>query len=87
MNSTIAHPIIHLNGNSKKALSEQYLEALRKLDNALDAMRGIDFHPRDYYVKGDEYFHQARAEREDAFKALKQTMNYVELNLAAILTQ
>ena len=80
-------PLIHLNGNSRETLTNQY----EKADFALLSARGwfteIDFHPRDYYPLDDdpysnESFNKALAERHKILEAFATIQNYLEKHLA-----
>ena len=55
-NRKLMVPTIHLNGTSREQLIEGYLDALRALRAAEDAMGKITVHGRDYYVQNyDQY--------------------------------
>jgi hypothetical protein len=71
-------PIIHINGNSAQTLLEQYAEAFTSLSKALNDFAAIDFHGRDYYVGGDEYYDKALAERNEALVNIRAALSYVD---------
>lgn len=43
-------PVIHLNGSDPVSLLAQYMTALEKAQEALQALRAIDVNGRDYYI-------------------------------------
>jgi len=54
-------PTINLNGTSAKMLMRENLEAQRAIEDALEAIRKVEFHPRDYPNPGQ--WEAALAER------------------------
>ena len=83
----ITLPTIHLNGNSREALLQQYteitgplVEALNAITEplieALNAIERVEFHPRDYYVQGDEAFGEAAKERAKVYLDLERIIQY-----------
>jgi hypothetical protein len=50
---SIKTPTIHLNGTSKQELLDQYLNVLKALKAASDALCEAAPHGRDYYPQGD----------------------------------
>ena len=80
-------PLIHLNGNSRETLTEQYEKAVISLFAARDEFNQIDFHPRDYYPLDDdpysnESFNEALTERLKILEAFTTIQNYLEKHLA-----
>lgn len=51
--STLQMPCVHLNGTGRETLVEGYMEARHKVMDAIEAIRKIEFNPRDYYVLED----------------------------------
>jgi hypothetical protein len=45
-------PLIHLNGTDGHTLAEEYCDALEAIDKAIDALRALTVHARDYYPLG-----------------------------------
>ena len=80
-------PVIHMNGNSRARLDEQYRNAVVSLFAARDEFAQIDFHPRDYYpLDADPYsnlsYDKALAERTKMLEAFATIQNYLEKHLA-----
>jgi hypothetical protein len=53
-------PSIHANGTSPERLFETYQAAHVAVENAISAVREVEFHGRDYYPQGPEAFEEAR---------------------------
>jgi hypothetical protein len=69
-NETIL-PVINMNGNSARALAEQYMDMYNKVDDIIHALSQVEFHPRDYYpVSG--LWPKALDQRKEKFKHLIQ---------------
>lgn len=45
-------PTIHLNGSSPQVLLRQYHDAISALNTAIEKLRAIEVHGRDYYPQG-----------------------------------
>ena len=80
-------PFIHMNGNSRARLDEQYRNAFISLSAARDEFNRIDLHPRDYYpLDADPYsnlsYDKALAERTKMLEAFATIQNYLEKHLA-----
>ncbi|MBI4473730.1 MAG: hypothetical protein HY646_13770 [Acidobacteria bacterium] len=64
-------PVVHLNGTSKEALLDGYVEAGRAVQKALDALAERAFpNPRDYYVIGPDAWSKARDEHNERVRLL-----------------
>ena len=63
-------PTIHLNGTSATWLLEELADASTALGTAIDALRQVTVHGRDYYPQGDHAYPQARAEHDARLNAL-----------------
>lgn len=50
-------PTVHLNGTSRKELQANYRTAYEALERALDAMKAIAPHGRDYYPQDSKPVH------------------------------
>ena len=79
-------PLIHMNGNSRETLTEQYEKAEYVLRCLQQEFNQIDFHPRDYYPLDDdpysnESFNKALAERHKILEALDVVRNYLEKHI------
>ena len=72
----ITLPTIHMNGNSREALLQQYTEVTEPLIEALNAIERVEFHPRDYYVQGDAAFTKAEEERRKVYVDLERIIQY-----------
>jgi hypothetical protein len=51
-------PSIHPNGTSPERLFETYKAAHVAAENAIQALREVEFHARDYYPQGPEAFEE-----------------------------
>jgi len=80
-------PLIHMNGNSRETLTNQYEKADFALMSARDWFNAIDFHSRDYYPLDDdpysyESYNKALAERTKMLEAFATIQNYLEKHIA-----
>jgi hypothetical protein len=64
-------PTIHLNGTSPERLFEDYHNAYRAVNAAIEALVNVEFHPRDYYPQDNKAFELARAQRVEQFIKLR----------------
>ncbi len=80
-------PTIHLNGTGGDSLKQEYHAAYKAIDAAMDALHDATLNGRDYYPQGAGAYSQARAERDAAFKQLREAQAYVEAMLAGICDQ
>lgn len=78
---TIRLPSIHLNGTSKQALLEGYLEAASAVFSAAEALSEAAPNARDYYPQGDNAFKQAQEEHNARLAKLNSVL--VELQQLA----
>tara|TARA_R100001510_G_C7656812_1_gene217286 strand:- start:11068 stop:11379 length:312 start_codon:yes stop_codon:yes gene_type:complete len=53
MTEELIYPTINLNGQDKDKLQAQYQEGLDKIRDAIEAIKGIDLHGRDYLRRND----------------------------------
>jgi hypothetical protein len=65
-------PIIHLNGTSGQELADGYLAAYTAVNDALDAIRQIEFNARDYYPIGMDKWVEAQQEMTARIAALQK---------------
>lgn len=77
-------PTVHLNGTSKQELMQQIRDAYDALFVALEKMRQMTPHGRDYYVQGPEAGQKAREEHEVRIKMLLCVVNELLLMAAEI---
>ena len=80
-------PTIHLNGTGFIDLRDGYAAAYDAIDKAMDALAKAELNGRDFYVQGPGAYHQARAERDQAFNHLSAAHAYVGEMLAGICDQ
>jgi hypothetical protein len=67
-------PVVHINGTGKKTLTEEYQNTYNLLVDLKDAFNKQEFHARDYYVEGHEYWKGAVDKRNE----IKMKMNEIE---------
>jgi hypothetical protein len=63
-------PTIHLNGNSRESLFDDYSKAAEAASQAVEALRSVDLHPRNYYVQGDDAWLKAREQHQEVMSGL-----------------
>jgi hypothetical protein len=80
----ITLPTVHLNGTDKKDLCKDYDNALRRVEEAIEAVAKIEFHSRDYYPQGNQAWNKAVEERMDIRKKLKEVEEYFTAHLEHI---
>jgi hypothetical protein len=68
-------PSIHLNGTSAKSLTEDYTQARRAVQQAINALQAVDFNARDYYVQGPAAWTEAARQRQDIYQHLSAAFN------------
>jgi len=76
-------PTVHLNGTSREALVEEYLEAIEAVNAATAAVGRITVNARDYYVQPLGNWDIARDQHEARLQALAK----VHDDLCAILQE
>jgi hypothetical protein len=80
-------PTVHMNGTGKQSLLSDYEKVADRLDELLEAFQSMHFHPRDYYVGGDEAFRKAMNERSTHAIALNQFHAYIMAHLVHLNNQ
>ena len=80
-------PTLHLNGTSKTDLRNGYLAAHDAIDAAIEALASAELNGRDFYPQGPDAYSQARSERDEALKQLRQARDYAGEMLAGICDQ
>lgn len=83
----LAVPRVHLNGTSKTALIEQYLEAYRAVEKAITKVAANYPHARDYYVQGNEVVAQSQREHTSRIARLKEISKELEDIVQGIVNQ
>jgi hypothetical protein len=63
-------PTIHLNGTSAASLTEDYAQARRAVQDAMNALQRVDFNNRDYYPQGQLAWLDAVRQRQDLLNQL-----------------
>lgn len=58
-------PTIHMNGTSAATLIDDYIRAMLKTQEALDAVSQIEFNARDYCPQGPDAWEMARNEMSE----------------------
>ena len=56
-------PTVHLNGTGAQDLFDGYKNARTAVNDAIDAIRKIEFNPRDYHPQGPDAYSEARKEQ------------------------
>jgi hypothetical protein len=79
-------PTVHLNGTGKKNLLEELEIAHGAVNTAIDALRQVTVHGRDYYVQGEHAYGQARTEMDARLAALAAVQDDL-LNLHVAIQQ
>jgi len=74
-------PTVHLNGTSRQMLADGYLNAQRKLRDAIDAFHAIEFNARDYDVAGSGAWPAAVTQRDCAKAHLHRVRDYLDAHL------
>ena len=80
-------PTIHLNGTSAKTLWAEYHDAYKAIDQAINALVDATCNGRDYYPQGEQAFHDAREERQEALDKLRDVKSYAQDVLLGIMAQ
>ena len=76
------YPTIHRNGTAREDLIRQYERATRAVHDAIDAVRHIECHGRDYYVQasvGRDPTCEAHSEHCARIQALEKVRSELEL--------
>ena len=68
-------PTIHSNGSSAQSLTEDYSHARRAVQDAMIALKAVDFNARDYYVQGPNAWTEAVKQRHDLYQHLSDVFN------------
>lgn len=68
-------PTLHLNGTGKQSLLSELETAHAAVTAAIDALRQVTVHGRDYYVQGEHAYHQARHEMDARLAALSSVVD------------
>lgn len=79
--SSLTFPLIHLNGNSRESLRDEYIKARRDLQTAINSFYAIDFHARNYYPLPPGSWERATAERDAIRDGLHKAYAYLEQHI------
>ena len=71
-------PTIHLNGTGAESLYREYQAVRRAITAADEALVAATCNARDFYPQKPGAWERARAERDEAFRLLRQVSDYVE---------
>jgi hypothetical protein len=74
-------PRLHLNGTGQAMLIDGYAKAHKAVEAASDALAGIEFNARDYYVISNTAYSEARAKRTEMFAKLEEVRAYLHAHL------
>jgi hypothetical protein len=85
--SKLMIPTVHMNGTGKETLLREYVNAMNALDMAIDALRFITVHGRDYYPQGNDAINDAMAQRASHFEKLEEVRFEIEAIAVAISEQ
>jgi hypothetical protein len=69
-------PTFHLNGTGAESILNEYKEVCFAVQKAMDALAKATCHPRDFYVQLEGSWEQAKAERDEMFRKLKEVQDY-----------
>lgn len=84
---SLSFPVPHLNGTGKETLKEEYLNALDKLAEAIDAFYKTTFHQRDFYPIDDSAcskFYKAQALRDKMKMMYKVLADYLQAHVESL---
>src|SRR5258707_13827510 len=76
--TTESKPTIHLNGTSAKSLLDANRDALQAVQDAMKKLQQAAPHARDFYVKNQDAYKQARDEHIDRVRLLENVMTDLE---------
>lgn len=80
-------PICNLNGSSPDSLYDEFSEARLKLGRAIEALRAVTCHPRDFQFSPQGSWNQAHFEKSEAIANLDSAMDWIDANLTSIEEQ
>jgi len=80
-------PTVHLNGTAKENLLSELHAAFIAVQAAIDQLRQVTVHGRDYYPQGVHAFPQARAEMDARLRSLEKTRDDLMVMHAGIRDQ
>jgi hypothetical protein len=73
-----ALPTIHLNGTGAQSLFDEYHAVWLAVEKAAETLQNATCNDRDFYPQAPGAYDQARAERDEAFRKLRDVQVYVE---------
>ena len=71
-------PIFNLNGTSRKTVVDELYEARRHLGRAIEALRVVTCHPRDFQFSQDGAWLQADFEKSEAIANVDSALDWVD---------
>jgi hypothetical protein len=71
-------PTIHLNGTSRDSLLDGYINAMRVLRLAIDALQAAAPHSRDYYTQAGDTFCTAQNHHFTRLARLRETLDELQ---------
>lgn len=80
-------PQIHSNGTSGKVLLDEYQTALDAINSAIDKVRDVTCHGRDYYTISSSAAETAFAEKLKRLQSLKEIKDELEAIVIDIYNQ
>lgn len=80
-------PTVHMNGTAGKDLQAELQTAHEALQQAIDALRQVTVHGRDYYVQGPSAYAQARHEMDARVTALGDVLAELQTMYQAVYQQ
>lgn len=86
-NATLTIPTVHLNGTSSESLLSGYIEAIRAVKAAIQAVTDAAPHGRDYYVQSDAAYTLARDEHVSRMTKLLTVVDDLEALALAVSKQ
>lgn len=71
-------PIFNLNGTSRKTVVDELYEARRHLGRAIEALRVVTCHPRDFQFSPAGSWNQAHFEKSEAIANVDSALDWVD---------
>tara|TARA_Y100001938_G_scaffold150951_1_gene244625 strand:+ start:1486 stop:1764 length:279 start_codon:yes stop_codon:yes gene_type:complete len=71
-------PIFNLNGTSRETVLDELYEARAFLSNAIEALRAVTCHPRDFQFSPAGSWNQAHFEKSEAIANLDSALDWVD---------
>lgn len=71
-------PIFNLNGTSRKTVVDELYEARRHLGRAIEALRVVTCHPRDFQFSPAGSWNQAHFEKSEAIANVDSALDWAD---------